>query len=190
MKEFHVIDSIEQMRVLADPLRLRLLETFAERPATTKQVAVLLGEKPTKLYHHVDALERIGFLKLVETRQNRGTIEKYYEPIARQFTVKHDLLSNTGANGETRTNLISIITYALEETASEIRQSAEAGLLDKEKLDESLAFSRFQISGTKEEIAATMKKLRKVVSEAKQMQANEGEIKYGVTVAFYPVKKK
>lgn len=33
------------------------------RPAkperTTKQVAERLGEKPTKLYHHVEALERV-----------------------------------------------------------------------------------------------------------------------------------
>ena len=71
------------MRALAHPLRLRLLEVFAEAPRTTKQVADLLGEPPTRLYHHVAALERAGLLRLTETRKNRGTTEKWYEAIAR-----------------------------------------------------------------------------------------------------------
>jgi hypothetical protein len=55
------------------------MELFAETPRTTKQVADLLGEPPTRLYHHVAALERAGLLRLKETRQNRGTTEKWFE---------------------------------------------------------------------------------------------------------------
>jgi predicted ArsR family transcriptional regulator len=55
------------------------MELFAEMPRTTKQIADLLGEPPTRLYHHVAALERAGLLRLKETRQNRGTTEKWYE---------------------------------------------------------------------------------------------------------------
>jgi DNA-binding transcriptional ArsR family regulator len=71
------------MRALAHPLRLRILELFAEAPRTTKHVAELLGEPPTRLYHHVAALERAGLLRLTETRKNRGTTEKWYEAISR-----------------------------------------------------------------------------------------------------------
>ena len=53
--------------------------------AIAKQVADFLGEKPTKLYHHVDALERVGLIALSRTRQNRGTVEKYYLAVARAF---------------------------------------------------------------------------------------------------------
>src|SRR5262245_32807602 len=70
---------LTEMRALAHPLRLRICQALAERPRTTKQVAALLGEPPTRLYHHVHALERAGLLKLRETRQKRGTHEKYYE---------------------------------------------------------------------------------------------------------------
>jgi len=75
--------TVAEMRALAHPLRLRILELFAEAPRTTKQVADLLGEPPTRLYHHVAALERAGLLRLTETRKNRGTTEKWYEAIAR-----------------------------------------------------------------------------------------------------------
>src|SRR5215470_15863362 len=77
--------NVAELRALAHPLRLRILELFAEAPRTTKQVADLLGEPPTRLYHHVAALERAGLLKLKETRKNRGTVEKWYEAVARSF---------------------------------------------------------------------------------------------------------
>ena len=58
---------LEQMRALSHPLRLRLLELFAERPRTTKQAAEALGEPTTKLYHHVAAHEdRLTFWTAVD----------------------------------------------------------------------------------------------------------------------------
>jgi DNA-binding transcriptional ArsR family regulator len=70
---------VAEIRALAHPLRLRLMELFAETPRTTKQAADLLDEPPTRLYHHVAALERAGLIRLKETRQNRGITEKWYE---------------------------------------------------------------------------------------------------------------
>src|SRR5438105_5007402 len=76
------VRNLEHVRLLAHPLRLKLLEAFGHEPRTTKQVAGLLGEKPTRLYHHVDALARAGLLVLVRTRRNRGTVEKYFRTVA------------------------------------------------------------------------------------------------------------
>lgn len=75
--------NVAELRALAHPLRLRILELFAETPRTTKQVADLLGAPPTRLYHHVAALERAGLLELRETRKNRGAVEKWYGTPAR-----------------------------------------------------------------------------------------------------------
>ena len=61
------------------------MELFAESPKTTKQVAELLGQPPTRLYHHVAALERAGLLVLTERRQNRGAVEKWYAGVAQQI---------------------------------------------------------------------------------------------------------
>jgi len=74
-----------RVRALAHPLRLRLLELFAERPRTTMQAAQALGEAPTRLYHHVAALERAGLVRLRERRPNRGTVEKYFEAVGKRI---------------------------------------------------------------------------------------------------------
>src|ERR1043165_403314 len=77
--------TVSDLRALAHPLRLRMMELFAAQPRTTKQVADLLGQPPTRLYHHVAALERAGLLELRETRKNRGTTEKWYGTPSKQL---------------------------------------------------------------------------------------------------------
>src|SRR5438874_8446382 len=93
---------IAEMRALAHPLRLRLLELFAEQPRTTKQVAELLGQPPTRLYHHVAALERAGLLVLKETRQNRGAVEKWYAGVAFQYLATADKKSKSKSSRAAR----------------------------------------------------------------------------------------
>src|ERR1051326_7711550 len=88
---------LDQVRALAHPLRLRLLELFARQPRTAKQAAEVLGEPPTRLYHHVAALERAGLIRLKETRQNRGTTEKYYEASDPMRPVGKEILKNKEA---------------------------------------------------------------------------------------------
>src|SRR5262245_16404794 len=116
------LSDLEQIRVLADPLRLRILEELCTEERTTKQVAQRLGEKPTKLYHHVEALERVGLIRLARTRQNRGTIEKYYIAVARQFKADSRIFSvaeaDSQAGGEAMRGVISTI---FERTADEMR---------------------------------------------------------------------
>src|SRR5438477_12848542 len=90
--------TVADLRALAHPLRLRIMELFAESPKTTKQVAELLGQPPTRLYHHVAALERAGLIHLKETRKNRGTVEKWYESISRTLGSMPDRGRARGSN--------------------------------------------------------------------------------------------
>lgn len=83
-----LVRNVADLRALAHPLRLRMMELFAESPRTTKQVAELLDQPPTRLYHHVAALERAGLLVLTERRQNRGAVEKWYASVAQQIQAR------------------------------------------------------------------------------------------------------
>jgi len=71
------------LRALAHPLRLKIAEELAGAPRTTKMVATVLGVPPTRLYHHMSALERAGLVRLREVRPKRGVEEKWYELIPR-----------------------------------------------------------------------------------------------------------
>src|SRR4029078_9585631 len=93
MPRSEAMKGLEQVRALSHPLRLRLIELFAVKPMTTKQAAKQLGEKPTKLYHHVAALETAGLVRLRETRQKRGATEKYYETVTRRLRASPDAIA-------------------------------------------------------------------------------------------------
>jgi DNA-binding transcriptional ArsR family regulator len=115
----HLQATVAEMRALAHPLRLRVLEVFAEQPRTTKQVADLLGEPPTRLYHHVAALERAGLLRLTETRKNRGTTEKWYEAIARTMGSSAPVRS-TGRAPKVQAARRSVAMAVLEQSRQEL----------------------------------------------------------------------
>src|SRR5579859_7219489 len=81
------IEDLKQIKAVADPLRQKILSSLTDEPRTTKQVALLLGESSTKLYHHVELLERAGLIRLTHTLPKRGTTEKYFQAIASRFAV-------------------------------------------------------------------------------------------------------
>ena len=93
MLESYEIENIEQLRAIADMLRLRIFEVLQQRPMTVTQLGEELGEAPAKMHYHVRELEKVGLLRLVETREKGGILEKYYQPIAREISVEKSLLS-------------------------------------------------------------------------------------------------
>lgn len=95
--DLYVISDLRQIKALADPLRQKILGAFVAEPRTTKQVAALLDQPPTKLYHHVDQLERVGLIELVATRPKRGTMEKYYRAVANRFCLASSTLAGEAA---------------------------------------------------------------------------------------------
>src|SRR6516164_1819443 len=93
MLESYEIENIDQLRAIADMLRLRIFEVLQQRPMTVTQLGEELGEAPAKVHYHVRELEKVGLLRLVERREKGGILEKYYQPIAREISVEKSVLS-------------------------------------------------------------------------------------------------
>jgi DNA-binding transcriptional ArsR family regulator len=98
-REEFVVDDLDTLKVLADPLRLRIRELMLE-PTTVKQVAAALDLPPTKLYYHINLLEKHGLIVLVDTRVVSGIIEKHYQVAAQNVRVAKHLLSSPENNSE------------------------------------------------------------------------------------------
>lgn len=91
--ETYELETIEQLRAVADELRVRIVEQLAFQAMTVTQLAELFGEAPNKLHYHVRELERVGLLKKVETREKGAILEKYYRAVAKNIIVPKTLLS-------------------------------------------------------------------------------------------------
>ncbi len=83
MREELILETAEQIRALAHPLRQRILNHLGTKAYTNKQLAVLLNESPARLHFHVRELLNAGLIELVEERPRGGVLEKYYQASAR-----------------------------------------------------------------------------------------------------------
>lgn len=119
--EHFVIRELEQIRALSDPLRQQILSALIEQPRTTKQVALLLGQPLTKLYRHVEILEQAGLITLVQTVPKRGATEKYFQAVARSFSVAGNSLSPE-LTGEVE----EMFAKAFEDVLKEVRTGVRA----------------------------------------------------------------
>jgi DNA-binding transcriptional ArsR family regulator len=92
LPEMYSIASLDQMRAIADDLRIRIFDRLTRQPMTVTQLGEALGVAPAKAHYHVRELERVGLVKLVETREKGGILEKYYRAVARDIAVSPGLL--------------------------------------------------------------------------------------------------
>ena len=173
----------QQLRALAHPLRLRLVEAFAVGRRTTMQVATELGEPPTRLYHHVNALERSGILKLVSTRQVRGTTEKYFELARKRIGgIRKEHLTPA-----TRASLTGIATTVFEEARSELQAAmANPSSLTRETspiaLRMLLTVRPSRLPRVRKRLLAALKA---ILDECRKDKANPpGGERWALTVAF------
>ena len=126
MEKTLILNQLDQIKTLADPLRLRILEAMTASPRTTRQVARQLGEKPNRLYHHVEALEKAGLIRLVETRPNRGTLEKYYQAAADHFLVDSTVFAGQAPGGEGLQAVLGTYTSLFQNAQAELLAAAAA----------------------------------------------------------------
>ena len=191
--ESYTLTDLEQIRVLADPLRLRILECFCQQERTTKQVADLLGEKPTKLYHHVDALRRIGLIRMTRTQQNRGTLEKYFLSVARRFEADPGLFSaaDRGSEGEVEA-LSSMVSAMFGTTTRELSDLISRGGSARIKDQGLLSFLSIHISN--EELRVIRDKLKSLLESVAETckkdsigDSDSPKERYRLTLALFPL---
>jgi DNA-binding transcriptional ArsR family regulator len=175
------------MRALAHPLRLRILELFAEQPRTTKQVAELLGEPPTRLYHHVAALKRAGLLRLTETRKKRGTLERWYEVVARTLATSprsEKRRRQSKQSAARRAIALTVLEQSRQELVAAMHRSRE----------ERPMLVRLVLVAPRERMGALRQRLFQVVRDVQREFAHEEDAestseheRWALTMTFTPI---
>jgi DNA-binding transcriptional ArsR family regulator len=182
----HRLTDLAQIKVLAHPLRIRILELLGEE-RTTKQVAGILGQPPTRLYHHVAALERVGIIRLARTRQSRGAVEKYYVAVAKAFSGELRLSSSpAAAKAVAATQAIGV--QVLENTAGDLRALLESSE-SPAALEAAAVLSFLEVRGSAREVKAIRDRLMKVLKQCTESRSEPGEgaERYRLTIAYFPL---
>jgi DNA-binding transcriptional ArsR family regulator len=88
--------TLEQQKLISNPLRVKIIYLLDEQPMTAKQVADVMGKTAGSIHYHIQQLFNSGILEIEETRENKGIIEKYYRSKATHFRLKDEYASNQG----------------------------------------------------------------------------------------------
>ena len=182
MSESYTIKHLEHLRLLTDPLKLKLIRAFAEGEKTTKQVAAELGESTTKLYRHVDALQEAGLLLVVKETPKRGTVERTFRAVARRFEADRSLFAEEA--GEDGAGAFRHMLRTSEEEILGALASADA-----DTVSENFVLARIRCKRSPERIAALRRSLAEWVESTQEDDEDEAldlqEV--GGLIAFYPI---
>jgi len=142
-----MVNDLETLRVLSDPLRLQILEALDNEPQTANQVAKKLGLPVSRLYYHLNQLESIDLIEVVETRIVNNMIEKLYWLTAEEIDIDKNLFDFSSAEGHE--NLSNFILTSFESTRTKIMRSIQALKTKREKGVDSVPHDMVIVNVTK-----------------------------------------
>jgi hypothetical protein len=73
------------IKAIGHPVREHILAVFNERIASAREIGDELGADVSSFYHHIEELERLECIELVETKQRRGAKEHFFRAKASLF---------------------------------------------------------------------------------------------------------
>lgn len=149
-----VIDDLATLRLLSDPLRLRLIEELGVQPTTVKALAKAMGMKPNRLYYHVNLLEQHGLVRVTQTRIVSGIVERTYALVAKHFAVSETLALPVEVKREVTDTLLRVVSAELGEAVDAEAHGGPANVV-----------GRIQLWLTEEERASFVKQLDELLEK-------------------------
>jgi DNA-binding transcriptional ArsR family regulator len=195
IREF-VVNDLDTLKVLADPLRLQIIELMTPASCTVKQIATDLKLPSTKLYYHIKLLEEHGLIQVVDTRIVSGILEKHYRAAALNYRVNKTLFSPNLPSG--KEGLDVMLTGLFDDTRDDVHKSIDAGIIDLaaqeepgHSLNHSLLLARNTLHLTPERAEELYHRMSDLIGEYVRDHVNGSmddpdEHTYGLLVTLYP----
>lgn len=166
------LDRAEQYQALFDETRATIVTLLLERAATVSELAATMGKPSGTIGHHVAVLESAGLIKLVRTEKVRAIEAKYFGRAARTYLL--------GSETEIDLDVEMPPNHFLTTAAAEYDSAGTSKRHDHCPLS-TLRYARIPEHRVKEWVNRIGELMEDFVSEPR-----EGEVTYGLLVAFYP----
>lgn len=184
-RNVHYLDR-DQMRLVAHPLRNRLLAQLCHRELSARQLSERLEDVPSNLYYHLDRLRNAGLIELVATRQRRGAREKFYRAVARSFSASPDFLGDLPEDRSAHGAVLDVARSSMESTLQELARSLERGLLGEGSDRVVPVISSVTVRASRERLEVLRERLVDWLREAHEADERDAEAEYAGLVLFFP----
>ena len=192
------ITDLETLKVVSDPLRMRIMDNIGlanqlGELRTVKQLSDEVDTPPSKLYYHINMLEKHGLIKVAETQIVSGIIEKHYQITAHSITIDRELLSTGVGKDEKAEAILSLLDSTLDAVRADMVRLVK-GIMEDETVETKFSGKRGQITRENARLTPTQaevfnERLLALMDEFRQMTSPEGEESqiYGLTIVFNPI---
>lgn len=179
------IDDLKTLRLFSNPLRRQIYEAIIPRLLSAKEIGEKLGINFTKLYYHLNLMEKAGIIKVEDERIVSGITEKYYRAIAKRMQIAPNLLSS-GTDRE-KQSINQVLLSTLETTEKDIERSLHAQYAELEE-DTNVIFISRQLSYlTDEQANEFYEKLNSLIKEYESENSGNSDMQsFALMIAFYP----
>lgn len=187
------ITSLEMHKALVHPLRISILEQLVHEACTATQLADKLEIQLTKLYYHLNLLEKNEIIEVVQTRLVFGILEKTYRATARNYVLDRQIIfqemEESGVHEWMEENLQSL----WDTTRTDIKGGVLANNIDlsDQQSDRRLLLVRFNSRMLPERAIEFYERLEALCAEFEAFHDDENHPEstaYTLTVACFPNK--
>ena len=170
-RKLSVLAKSSQIKAYVHPTRISILRMLAVKKRTVSNVAKELGVHPANITHHFKLLEKVGLIRLVETRDIGKNIEKYYRSIARNFVVSFDKSGKISRKAFE----LSILRNDLSTAINTVKRD------DKHQVIAVIKIARI----LSRDVKPLQRKIMKLIKEFAQYDSAKGKA-YTINISVYP----
>ena len=180
--ETYQLETIEQMRALAEELRIRIIEALGQQALTSKQLALLLGEAPAKVHYHLHELEKVGLVNLVDIREKGNMLEKYYRAVAKNISASETFFQRVPPD-----ETIAAVHEMFQQISQRFLQVLTLVTSQPPKEHISAHLNGEQLWLTNEEYQQLVKQIGALIEPYRHPRGSAGEQEYTFIEMLYPV---
>jgi DNA-binding transcriptional ArsR family regulator len=183
-RETFEIEDVRVLEVLNNPVRLRILHQLIE-PSTARDVARRLDVPVTRLYYHLNLLQDVGVIEVVETRKSGAMLQRVYRTVATDFAPMRGLLERT----EDKERMVKAAIGLVLDGA---RLDAIAALLERFETEDHPgkepdgAAGRSVVRMTRGSASRIVEMIDEIVEEMLEHEDRAGE-EYAFSFVFFPM---
>jgi DNA-binding transcriptional ArsR family regulator len=181
--EVFPIDDLETLKLIMTEPRIALIELL-RKPSSVAELAERLEVPRTRLYHHINTLEDVGAIVVVDERRAGALNEKIYQVAAKNFQPSEKFLESATPKEQA----IAILDSLFSITRADLVRAVEQDLVslgDKES-KRSMTIARHMLTLTPERTAELVGKLESLVLEFADDEESDETEPFGLLVIAHP----
>lgn len=188
------ITDLETLKVISAPLRVQILERIGlasevGQTTTVKQLSEDLDIPPTKLYYHINLLEKHGLIQIADTKVVSGIIEKYYQIAAKHIRADLDISKNATIDRDEGMALtLSSLRTMFDEAYTNVEKSLRHRLQENDAEEQEttkMLTSQAMLQLSPEQAENFITEVNQLIDHYTEISNFDGLV-FGLTIVFNP----